>query len=112
MEVKYIGTAYIDYIAYDDGSAFATTPCVVLYSKSTKRYYKAAVEQSVSGDNTEFQFTFSASQTDTILPGVYSLEIYDNDDMENMLLRRDNYIRYEYAATSSTSIPEQSESES
>ena len=80
METIYIGTPYRSGFKHEDGTAFADAPKVVLYNKSSKSYCEvlATSRQSDNGYN----FEFSAAVTKALLPGAYSLEIYNNAKTE------------------------------
>lgn len=90
MDTLYIGSKFeIGNIGYKDKSEL-DEPYVVLYSPSSKNTYEAVVEDN--GDNT-FHAYITQEVSLTILPGVYSLEIYSDDTMEDILLHRDDYAR-------------------
>lgn len=98
METLYIGAEYSRGFKHDDGSSFGSTPCVVLYSIPTKKYYVAEVSQR-QGQNA-YDFTFRTNTTALMLPGVYTLEIYTDERKEEMIKRIQDYVRAVRSASS------------
>ena len=110
MEFIPIGSVYSRGIRHDDGSAFDPLPSVVLYNLSTRRYYIAEV--TAREEDSGCDFTFSAEVTSAMLPGVYNLEIYEDDSRENLLKRIVDYARAGKIAVSpnnTNSTPETSD---
>ena len=108
MDTLYIGSKYeIGKIRFADGSAFEDTPYVVLYSTSSKKYYVADV---TAGEDNSYEAVISAATSSTMQPGVYALEIYADDSMEDILKRENESVKAVKAAASPDSDTDNSNS--
>lgn len=108
MDILYIGSKYdIGKIRFADGSAFEDTPYVVLYSTSSKKYYVADV---TAGEDNSYEAVISAATSATMQPGVYALEIYADDSMEDILKRENENVKAVKAAASPDSDTDNSNS--
>ena len=72
----YIGLPFQDGFKHEDETAFADVPKVALYNKSLKTYCEVSATSRQTDNG--YNFEFSATTTSALLPGVYSLEIYNN----------------------------------
>lgn len=99
MDFLYIGAKYdVGKIGFDDGSAFTSTPCVALYNPSSKRYY---IADEVSADtNNTYNVSISATLSATFVPGVYSLEIYTDSEMTDIIYHEKDFVKAVKAAAS------------
>ena len=98
MEEIYRGVPYIRSIRYKDSTEFANNPNVILFNVRTKKYFVATVE--TAADNKSVVFTFSKEQTDAMTPGVYRLEIYEDDTNSVLITYRDTYAKVMTVAVS------------
>lgn len=81
-----------------NGTAFTTPPCVVLHSTEMGKYY---IADKVTGKNGGIWYdaVFSKSVTANMNPGVYALEIYNDNNMTAMLGYDCDYCEAVIAAT-------------
>lgn len=86
----YIGTNFSAIELKAEGNfAFTETPCVLLYNKAKKMYYEA--DNVVLGADGVCSVTFSVDITKTMIPGVYTLEVYKNSEKIDILLHDTNH---------------------
>lgn len=77
MEIIGIGTKYSGTVKG------VTNPKVYLYNNTSKKYYAAQI--GTPEDNV-YPFTYTPEMTQSMLPGNYTLEIYNSD--EDVLIGR------------------------
>ena len=77
MELIGIGTKYAGTISG------ITSPKVFLFNQASRMYYKATIGNPTEG---VYPYTFGAALTQKMLPGTYTLEIYNN--AEDVLMGR------------------------
>lgn len=110
MEILYKGTKYTRELRNNDNTAFAQAPYVVLHQKASNQYYAASsITDISSAAKKEFQFTFSAALTKTMLTGVYNIEVYKDSSMEEMLHYQEEYCK---AVETAASLAEEESEES
>lgn len=110
MELIYQGTKYADSVHYQDGEVFDEAPYIVLFNQSLKVYFgvqSTPTQGATAG--TSYDFEFTPGITESMPPGVYHLEIYANDDMEEMLQRNDCHAEVKKSASSSDSVSPQNQ---
>lgn len=104
MELIYQGTKYTDNVRYRDGDVFGEAPYIVLFNQSLKVYFGVqSTPTQGAAAGTSYEFEFTSEITELMPPGVYHLEIYANDDMEEMLQRNDCHAEIKKSASSSDS---------
>ena len=105
MEILYKGTNYTREILNSDNSAFEDAPYIVLHQRASKDFLAAATEDVVdisSGAKKVYQFTFSAALTHDMVAGVYDIEVYADDSMEEILYYQEDYCKAVETASSLT----------
>lgn len=91
MEEIYRNVPFKRKIRFADTSTFADTPNVVLFNERSRKFFVATVEALENG--AAMEFTFSAAQTDAMIPGVYRLEIYESASNDVLLAYENNYAK-------------------
>lgn len=97
VDILYIGALYdAGIVQYDDGSEM-DQPVMLLYNRgASKRSYRIDGEK-ISGEEA-YQMTMLASQTKSVIPGTYDIEIYvnyDDPDYREMVYRAKDAVKAE-----------------
>ena len=96
MEIVYIGTDFDVLTLHGaDGTVFSASakPVCVLHYKPQKKYFKAlASDITVDTSANTCDVKWNKSITANMLPGTYSLDIYDKDE-NIMLYHEDDYAK-------------------
>jgi len=89
MATIYIGSDFNDLRLLEKGGfAFTDEPYVVLFYKQSKKYFAADDLQEITGG---YDVNFTADVTSRMVPGTYTLEVYTDNTMQNMLYRKEAY---------------------
>jgi len=89
MATIYIGSDFNELQLKEKGGfAFTDEPYVVLFYKQTKKYYVADDLTEITGG---YDVNFTANVTSKMVPGTYTLEVYTDSTMANMLYRKEAY---------------------
>lgn len=89
METIYRGVEYSNDVESLYNSTFQEAPVVVLYNRPSKRCIEATCTIRQDGG---YDFTFSAEQTGQMIPGIYTIEVYNNDKTK-LYKRIENYAK-------------------
>ena len=96
VDKLYIGALYdAGIVQYDDGSEM-DQPVMLLYNRASKRAYRIDGEK-ISGEEA-YQMMMLASQTKSVIPGTYDVEIYvnyDDPDYREMVYRAKDAVKAE-----------------